>query len=179
MHVAASVRYLANSVSNQWRFQFTIRVRKWIRKNIDERTYSSVRLLARNRTECSQVESSLTHYDGARAQRQLSSRLDSCSVADAKQMSLHRVWETAKIMSSSTFYGSTSHILSKVNRLFWGTFLLIGSRDSVVGIATGRPRGRSSSPGRVKNFIFSKSCRSVLEPLNLLSNGYRGLFPRE
>jgi hypothetical protein len=41
-----------------------------------------------------------------------------------------------------------------------------GSRDSVVGIATGygagRPRGRSSSPGRVKNFLFSTSSRPVL-----------------
>jgi hypothetical protein len=35
-------------------------------------------------------------------------------------------------------------------------------RDSVVGIATGRPRRRSSSPGRVKSFLFSKSSRPAL-----------------
>jgi hypothetical protein len=33
----------------------------------------------------------------------------------------------------------------------------------VVGTATGRPRGRSSSPGRVKNFNFSKSSSPALE----------------
>jgi hypothetical protein len=37
--------------------------------------------------------------------------------------------------------------------------------DSAVGIATGwRQRGRSSSPGRVKNFLFSTSTRLVLGP---------------
>jgi hypothetical protein len=35
------------------------------------------------------------------------------------------------------------------------------SRDSVVGTA-GRQRGRSSNPGRVKNFLFSTSSRSAL-----------------
>jgi hypothetical protein len=43
-----------------------------------------------------------------------------------------------------------------------------GSRDSVVGIATGyragRPRGWSSSPGRVKNFLFSTSPRPSPRP---------------
>jgi hypothetical protein len=42
------------------------------------------------------------------------------------------------------------------------------SRDSVVGIATGyglgRPRGRSSSPCWVKNFLFSTSSRPALGP---------------
>jgi hypothetical protein len=38
----------------------------------------------------------------------------------------------------------------------------VRSRDSVVGIVTGRPRGRSSSPGRVKNFLFSTSSRQAL-----------------
>jgi hypothetical protein len=38
-----------------------------------------------------------------------------------------------------------------------------GSRDSVVGIATGYGlRGRNSSLGRVKNFFFSTSSRQVL-----------------
>jgi hypothetical protein len=42
-------------------------------------------------------------------------------------------------------------------------FHFVLSPDSVVGIATtGTPRGRSSSPGRVKNFIFSKSSRPAL-----------------
>jgi hypothetical protein len=27
---------------------------------------------------------------------------------------------------------------------------------------TGRPRGRSSSPGKIKNFLFSTSCRSAM-----------------
>jgi hypothetical protein len=41
-------------------------------------------------------------------------------------------------------------------------------QDSIVGIATvlwvRRPSSRSSSPGRVKNFLFSKSSRPALEP---------------
>jgi hypothetical protein len=40
------------------------------------------------------------------------------------------------------------------------------SRDGVVGIAitrAGRPRVRNSSPGRVKNFLFSSSSRLTLE----------------
>jgi hypothetical protein len=36
---------------------------------------------------------------------------------------------------------------------------------------------RSSSPCRVKNFVFT-SPRPVLGPTHFLSNGYRGLFPR-
>jgi hypothetical protein len=40
------------------------------------------------------------------------------------------------------------------------------SRDSIVGIATGyqlkRPRGQSSSPSGVKNFLFSKLSRLAL-----------------
>jgi hypothetical protein len=39
---------------------------------------------------------------------------------------------------------------------------IIRSRDTVVGIAAGRPRGRSSSPGRVNNFLFSKFSRPAL-----------------
>jgi hypothetical protein len=42
------------------------------------------------------------------------------------------------------------------------------SRDSAVGIATGYGSddrgGRSSSPGRVKNFLFSTASRPVLGP---------------
>jgi hypothetical protein len=45
---------------------------------------------------------------------------------------------------------------------------VLGSRDSVVGIVTGyrdgRPRVRSLSPGRVKNFLFSISSRPALGP---------------
>jgi hypothetical protein len=53
---------------------------------------------------------------------------------------------------------------------------VIRNRDNAVGIATGygavRTRGRSSSLGRVKNFIcFMSSC--LWGPLSLLSNGYR------
>jgi hypothetical protein len=47
-----------------------------------------------------------------------------------------------------------------------GRFFGFLSRDSVVGIATklwaGRPRSRSSSPSRVKNFLFSKSSTPAL-----------------
>jgi hypothetical protein len=39
----------------------------------------------------------------------------------------------------------------------------------------GRPRGRCSSPGRIKNIHFSISSRPALGP-TLLSNGYWGLF---
>jgi hypothetical protein len=47
-----------------------------------------------------------------------------------------------------------------------------GSRDSTVGIATGyrlddRGRGWSSSPSRVKNFLFSTSSRPALGPTQL------------
>jgi hypothetical protein len=38
------------------------------------------------------------------------------------------------------------------------------SRNSAIAVATGRTRGRSSSPGRVKNVLFSKSSRPVLGP---------------
>jgi hypothetical protein len=51
----------------------------------------------------------------------------------------------------------------------WGVRVwdVTGSPDGSVGIATGRPRGRSSSPGRVKNFIFSTSSRPALVPTRL------------
>jgi hypothetical protein len=40
----------------------------------------------------------------------------------------------------------------------------VGSRGSVVSIATGRQRGRSSSPSRVKILILSMLPRPVLGP---------------
>jgi hypothetical protein len=40
-------------------------------------------------------------------------------------------------------------------RAFLVVPLVVRSRDSAVGIATGRPRVRSSSPGRVNDFLFS------------------------
>jgi hypothetical protein len=40
-------------------------------------------------------------------------------------------------------------------------------RDSAVGRATGRRRGRSTSPGRVKNFLFSTSSRPALRSTKL------------
>jgi hypothetical protein len=51
---------------------------------------------------------------------------------------------------------------------------------TAVDIATGNwldKTGRSSSPGRVKNFLISTSFRSVLGPTRP-PTGYRGLFPR-
>jgi hypothetical protein len=52
---------------------------------------------------------------------------------------------------------------------YWGSVLkYLGSRDSVVGIATGYGLDdggcRSSSPVSVKNFLFSTSFRSALGP---------------
>jgi hypothetical protein len=56
------------------------------------------------------------------------------------------------------------------------------SRDGAVGIATGYKlddkRGRSWSPGRVKNFLFSTSFRQVLGPTQPTIQSVRGLFPR-
>jgi hypothetical protein len=45
-------------------------------------------------------------------------------------------------------------------------------------LRAGGARGRTSSPGKVKNFLFFLSSRSALGSTQLLSNGYRGLFPR-
>jgi hypothetical protein len=44
-------------------------------------------------------------------------------------------------------------------------------------LRAGWPRGRSSSPGRVKNFLFSKSSRLFLESTQPPNHGYRGSFP--
>jgi hypothetical protein len=56
------------------------------------------------------------------------------------------------------------------------------SRDSSVDIVnwlwTGRPRGRSSSPCRIKNFLFFTTSKPALGSTQVLSNGYRGLFPQ-
>jgi hypothetical protein len=56
------------------------------------------------------------------------------------------------------------------------------SRDSAVGIATsygpGRPRGRSSSPGRVNNFLFSMSSSPVLGSTQPPIQWVPGLFLR-
>jgi hypothetical protein len=41
-----------------------------------------------------------------------------------------------------------------------------------------RPRSRSSSPGRGKIFLLSTSSRPALGSPRLLSNEYRGFFPR-
>jgi hypothetical protein len=46
-------------------------------------------------------------------------------------------------------------------------------------LRAGRPRGRGSSPGKVKNVYFSISSRPFWGPPSLLSNGYQGLFLRE
>jgi hypothetical protein len=55
--------------------------------------------------------------------------------------------------------------------------ILIASRDSAVIsdlLLVGRPRGRSSSPGRVKNFLFSTSSRPVLGPTQPLIQWVHG-----
>jgi hypothetical protein len=57
-----------------------------------------------------------------------------------------------------------------------------GSLHSSVGIATGygldNPSIRSSSPGRIKNFLSLRRPDRLWGPTSLVSNGYRGLFPR-
>jgi hypothetical protein len=45
-------------------------------------------------------------------------------------------------------------------------------------LRAGPPKGRSSSPGRVKNFLFSKPPDRLWSPPNLLSNGHPVLFLR-
>jgi hypothetical protein len=60
--------------------------------------------------------------------------------------------------------------------------IVSGSRDSVVGIATGyglddKGVGVRVSRGR-KNFCSSRRPDRLWDPPNLLSNGYRGLFLR-
>jgi hypothetical protein len=45
-------------------------------------------------------------------------------------------------------------------------------------LRVGRPRDRSSSPGRVKFSQFSMLSGQVLNIYIFLSNGYRGLFPQ-
>jgi hypothetical protein len=55
-------------------------------------------------------------------------------------------------------------VYSVILRFPWAssTTHFMWTRDSVVGIATGRLKGRSSSPGKVNNFLFSTSSRSAL-----------------
>jgi hypothetical protein len=52
------------------------------------------------------------------------------------------------------------------------------SRDSAVGIA-GRPRGRTSSPGRNKNFLISTPFRLVLKPTQPLIQWVLGTLSPE
>jgi hypothetical protein len=84
----------------------------------------------------------------------------------------------------SNYVLSRTHVTNTTYDLFIKKLSLLhvqeplGCRDSVVGISdwlrAGRPTGWSSSPERVKNFLFSTSSRG---PPNL-SSGYRGLFSR-
>jgi hypothetical protein len=62
-----------------------------------------------------------------------------------------------------------------LNAVLKSRFLHIWSRDSVVGTATGDRLddrgGRSSSPGRVKDFLFSTSSRPVLGSTQPIGTG--------
>jgi hypothetical protein len=59
-------------------------------------------------------------------------------------------------------------------------YTLKGSCDNAVGRVTGlwagQPRGRSSSPGRVKNFLFSTSSRPALGPTLLPTEWVLGVL---
>jgi hypothetical protein len=60
--------------------------------------------------------------------------------------------------------------------------IVLSSRDNVVGIATAYglddARGRSLSPGRVRNFLFSTSSRPDLGPIQpLIQLVPAALFP--
>jgi hypothetical protein len=58
--------------------------------------------------------------------------------------------------------------ITKLSHIFLFYFILFRNRDRSVCIAIklrrGLSRGRSSSPGRVKNFLFSTSYRPVIGP---------------
>jgi hypothetical protein len=79
---------------------------------------------------------------------------------------------------------ATSQCNSTLSRCYLisvGLILSHRSRDTIVGIATSYGldnRGRSSSPGRVKNFLFSKSSRPALRSTQPPIQWVPGLFPR-
>jgi hypothetical protein len=59
------------------------------------------------------------------------------------------------------FYKYITNMI-KFLKLYFGRYIVLQrSRDSD-WLRAGRPRGRSSSPGRVKNFLFSTSSRRAL-----------------
>jgi hypothetical protein len=65
-----------------------------------------------------------------------------------------------------------------MNKITENISLYIRSRHSV-GLRAERARGRSSSSGKVKNFLLHVVQDRVWGPFNLLPNCYGGLFLRE
>jgi hypothetical protein len=79
----------------------------------------------------------------------------------------------------------SSYIFKKnlcINTIYSSYSFYLRSRDSVVGIATGYgldDQGLGVGvPVRSKNFSSPRFPNRLWGPLNLLSDGYRGLFPR-
>jgi hypothetical protein len=101
---------------------------------------------------------------------------------------------TSKVLCSRYFFGEfSSHIshtsfelfsfsLNPLISIYLFVYLCMeepGWRSRYIDwLRAGRPRGQSSSPGRIKNFLFCNRPDRLWGPPNLLSDGYRGLFPR-
>jgi hypothetical protein len=84
------------------------------------------------------------------------------------------------VFTLRTIYGTILHEF-EVNELKLETNLLycILCRGSAVGISTGRPRVGFRVPVGSTIFTFPYRPYRLSDPSSLLSNGYRGIFPRE